>query len=117
MHAVTLSTAPELRRLIQAAFPDYRKKSAFLSAATDVTLSGTYWDGGSRNEYAAIDLATGRNAGAPQYDPPQFGGPRTDPRVQLPVGVAIVRAGTFCGKPATAHVYLHPDNVARLLPA
>ena len=34
----------------------------------------------------------------------------------LPEGFALVSAGTFCGKPATAHVYLNPANLAKLLP-
>jgi hypothetical protein len=36
---------------------------------------------------------------------------------RLPEGFALVAAGTFCGKAATAHVYLNPANMARLLAA
>jgi hypothetical protein len=36
---------------------------------------------------------------------------------RLPDGFALVAAGTFCGKAATAHVYLNAANLARLLAA
>jgi hypothetical protein len=117
MHRVTLKTAPELVRIIRAAAPDYRKREAVLMARDAVTISGTYWDGGSRSTYHAVDLATLRQLPAPQYAPPQFGGPTTDPTVAIPEGVAIVETGVFMGKPATARVYLNPANMAKLIGA
>lgn len=114
---VDLKTAPEIIRVIRAVDPSYRKHKAILRVCESVTLSGTYWDGGSRSSYAAVDLLTGRNKGAPQYNPPQFGGPKTDPCVSIPEGVAIVQTGVFCGKTATAFVYLNPANAAKLIPA
>lgn len=116
MHTITLKDSPEVLRVIRAADATYRKHKAWLHAAETVALSGTYWDGGSRDTWTAVDLATGRSKGAPQYDPAQFGGPATAPVVAIPEGVAIVRTGIFCGKPATASVYLHPSNMAKLLP-
>lgn len=117
MHRVTLKTAPELARLIKAAAPDYRKREAVLMARDTVTISGTYWDGGSRSTYHAVDLATLRQLPAPQYNPPQFGGPATDPTVNIPEGAAIVCTGIFQGKPATARVYINPANMAKLIGA
>ena len=116
MKTVTLKDHPEVLRAIRAADPTYRKQKAFLFVSERVTLSGTYWDGGSRSEYTAVNLTTGRSAGAPQYAPPQFGGPRTAPEVDLPPDVSIVETGTFCGKTATATIYIHPQNMAKLLP-
>jgi hypothetical protein len=115
--ALELKTAPEVLRLIRAADPSYRKTRAYLHVSESVSLSGTYWDGGSRSTYTAVDLATGRSKGAPQYDPPQFGGPRAAPVVVIPEGVAIVETGVFCGKTANASVYINPVNAAKLLPA
>jgi hypothetical protein len=117
MQRIDLKTSPEVLRLIRAADSSYRKHQATLSASETVRLSGTYWDGGSRSTYTAVDLLTGRSKGAPQYDPPQFGGPRVDPVVSLPEGIAIVETGVFMGKPATARVYVHPSNIAKLLTA
>lgn len=108
---------PELLALIRAAFPSYRKHKAYLTVTDTVELQGTYWDSGSRSTYVAVDLASKVSRGAPQYAPPQFGGPRSTPTVTLPVGVAIVEGGIFCGKPATARVFIHPDNATKFLPA
>lgn len=112
----SLGSSPELKRIVLAAFGGYRKRDCYVIVSTSCSLTGTYWDGGSRSSYVAVDLATCRSTGAPQYDPPQFGGPST-PHVELPLGVAIVKGGISCGKPATAVIYIHPDNLARLLPA
>lgn len=117
MQRIDLKTAPELVKVIRAADSTYRKHQATLSARETVCLSGTYWDGGSRSEYTAVDLVTGRSKGAPHYDPPQFGGPMVDPVVAIPEGIAIVETGIFQGKQATARVYVNPSNMAKLLTA
>jgi hypothetical protein len=108
---IELKTAPELLRVIRAVDPSYRKRNAVVHIAETCELHGTYWDGGSRNSYTAVDLTTFRNRGAPQYDPPQFGGPRATPVVDIPPGVVIVCTGIFCGKKKAASVYVHPANV------
>ena len=117
MQRIDLKTAPELVRVIRAADSTYRKHQATLCALETVSLSNTYWDGGSRSTYTAVCLTTGRNKGAPQYDPPQFGGPATAPTVAIPEGIAIVETGVFMGKTATARVYVNPANMAKLLTA
>lgn len=117
MHRVTLRTAPEIARVIRAADPTYRKQAALILARERVMLSGTYWDEGSRSTYHAVDLRTLRSLGAPQYDPPQYCGPSTDPVVAIPENVAIVKTGIFQGKTATATVYIHPANMAKLIGA
>ena len=114
---ISLSEHPEILAVIRAVAPKYRKRSAILHAATSVELSGTYWDGGSRSSYDAVNLSTRRVGSAPQYAPPQFGGPVDTPRVEIPEGVAIVRTGFFCGKQAAATVYINPANMAKLIGA
>mgnify|MGYP000446863879 CR=1 FL=1 len=113
---VTLKDFPEIERVIRAANPKYRKHKAIVVAGPRVTLHGTYWSGGSRTSYFGVNLSTFQCGGAPHYNPPQFGGPQSDPVVNLEPGAAIVALGTFCGKTATATVYVHPSNVAKLLP-
>lgn len=114
--AVKLSDSPEIARLIRAVDPTYKKHNASVWVCDTVTLSGTYWDGGSRNTYHAINIHTRKVGAAPQYNPPQFGGPSEDLTVLVPAGAAIVRTGIFCGKTATAAVYLNPADVSHLLP-
>lgn len=112
-HHHALKTAPELARVIRAADPSYRKREACLLGRETVTIHDSYWDGGSRYTYHAIDLRTLRALPAPQYSPPQYGGPT--PTVTIPEGVAIVKTGIFMGKTATATVYIHPSNATRLI--
>lgn len=110
IHTLTLKQNPRLARIVLAAFPAYRKHQVFVSVTARVGLGGSYWNGGSRSTYIAVNLANGYSASAPQFNPPQFGGPITDPVVTLPEDVAIVQGGIFNGKPATAHIYLRPDT-------
>jgi len=115
MPIIKLKGEDALLRVIRAVDPSYRKHDCIISAAEFVTLQGTYWSGGSRTTYTAVNLLTMQSSGAAQYNPPQFGGPQTDLKVPIPEGVAIVSTGTFCGKKAAAHVYLNPLNMAKLL--
>lgn len=113
---IKLKEFPEVTRVVRAADPSYKKHNAILVITESVALTGTYWDGGSRSTYTAVDLATFQSKGAPQYDPPQFGGPREAPTVAIPDGVAIVKTGIFCGKTGAAFVYINPVNATKFLP-
>jgi len=118
MHTeITLQSAPEVARIVRAAFPNYRRHTAVILTSEKCTLHNTFWDGGTRYEYVAVDLGTGTAKGAPHYNPPQFGGPRIPPVVDIPEGVVIVQGGTFCGKVARVHIYIRDENLTKLLPA
>lgn len=114
---VKLKDHPELTRVVRAADPSYRKHSAIICAAVSVELRGTYWSGGSRSSYTAVNLQTLQSSSAEQYAPAQFGGPAQTPKVALPVGVVIVKTGFFCGKQSTVTLFVNPENLAKLLPA
>ena len=114
---VVLKESPEVKAIVLAADSTYKKHEASLVVSETCELQGTSWSGGSRSTYTAVDVVTKRSKGAPQYAPPQFGGPQTTPVVQIPLGVVIVETGIFCGKKATAYIHIHPANVAQLLPA
>lgn len=114
---VDLKSQPALRGLIRAVAPKYGKHKALVYTAERATLHGTYWDGGSRTTYYAVNLATKHCAPAPQFAPPQFGGPSTTPEVAIPPGYAIIGVGTFCGKTATASVTFNPADATKMLEA
>ena len=131
---ITLKSSLDLKRLVLAAFPDYRKQKATLSVFNGGVNINSYWDGGSRSEYRIVDLHTLRSSGTPSTSHPYFDvvraglARRENDAVSvdsvgnvtlkiLPAGYALVAAGTFCGKPATAHVYLPAENMPRFLPA
>jgi hypothetical protein len=132
-HRIELKSAPEVKRVILTAFPSYRKMTAFLSPWPGSMNINSYWDGGSRDEYAIVELATMQRkpmptSTHPYFDVARYGLANKDNGVVetdhvgnitlklLPEGFALVAAGTFCGKPMTANVYVNPANLAKLLP-
>lgn len=134
LEPIALKTAPELKRVITAGFPSYKKLRAFLSAFPERGMGiNSYWDGGSREEFAIVELSTNRRANLPTSTHPYFDVQSRGIRGEseqiaidgrgrvtlknLPEGFALVSCGIFCGKPGTAHVYLNPANLAKMLPA
>jgi hypothetical protein len=110
MQTVTLSGFPEIARLMPVG---YKKRKAFIQSRTEKSLSNTYWDGGSRSSYTIVNIITGQITTCAQYAPPQFGG--TEPVVEIDNDIAIIETGVFCGKPATASVFVSPENYNKLL--
>ena len=107
MKKIALSDYPTIRRIIGDLS---RKRTAYISQKNPVTISGTYWDGGSRSEYYQVDIRTGRAQSLGSVAPPQFGGPAADPVVTIEPGSAIVRVGIFLGRPVVPTVYLPTDS-------
>ena len=110
MQTVTLSGFPEIARLMPAG---YKKRKAFIQSREKITLSNTYWDGGSRSSYTIVNIATGQITTCAQHAPPEFGG--KTPVVEIDNDIAIIETGVFCGKPATASVFVSPENYNKLL--
>lgn len=109
MDIVALQPGTDLHRLV--ALTGSRKRKAILSPARErVTLTGTYWSGGSRSDYWLVDLNTWQARPLSGVAPAQFGGPQEDPVVNLEPHQAVVCAGTFSGRPATPVVTFHPSR-------
>lgn len=135
MQRVTLKTAPELKALVLTAFPSYKKHDVFLSVFGEHGKSiNSYWDGGSRSVFCLVDIASRRTKSLPTQSHPYFDVARQglanadSPDVSvdqrgnvtlkhLPEGFALIEGGTFCGKTATAHVFLPAANMAKLVAA
>lgn len=116
MITVNLKDHPQLKKLVLQAFPGYRKAKAFIHRTTSVRMDDTYWDGGSISHYAFVGIQTGSVFPTPGYAPPQFGGPKVTPDIPVAAGVLCVSTGTFCGKPATAAVYVNPVDADLFFP-
>jgi len=103
--------------LMRAAFPSYRGRR-YRVRVTDHPLDiRTYWDGGSRDYFAFVDLES-RSVSAqvpPQsaFDRPIAGADA----VTLPTNVACVEHTISCGKDLGLTLIVHPRNAAPLLPA
>lgn len=104
---------PELAVFVKAV--GSRKQSLTFTVCEKVNLFGRYWNGGSRSEYVAVDIATMKMSQAEHaYNPLVDSESVTIP---LPEGIVIIRIGTFCGKPATPHIFINPANAAKLIKA
>lgn len=131
MNTINLSDAKEVKRIVLTAFPNYRKRRAFLSEFHPIRIN-SYWDGGSRDEFALVHLETLQCAPLPTNTHPFFDLARYGVVDQsnralavdhvgnatlllLPPNFALVQAGIFCGKSATAHVYVNAENLTPLL--
>ena len=116
MKAVDLKEHPNVKRIVLAAFPSYRKHRVFITDFYPLTIN-SYWDGGSRDEFAIVNCKGESKllptATHPYYDV-KLKGENQDVHIdsrgnitlkKLPKGFYLVKAGTFMGKPATAVVY------------
>lgn len=135
MITVELKTNFDLKRIISAAFPDYKKKTAWISPFSERGVQiNSYYDGGTRSLFAIVNLETGECKPLPTQTHPYYniaakgltdqsngvlsvdrGGNVT--LMVLPEGYALVEAGSFCGKPATAHIFLNSANMPKYLEA
>lgn len=87
-----------------------KRKAIVAKPCTEVRISNSYWDGGSRSDYFLVHIASKTATPIAGVAPVQFGGPKEDPVQKIEPGYAVVEAGTFCGKPSTPTVYLRPDS-------
>lgn len=91
------------------------KRKVFVKATEKVRFTGLNWCGGSKSEYSAVNLQTGRsvyrNMGYAAPWDNEFEGME----VAVPEGVAIVEHGHSCGKPMTIKIYVNPSNMPKLL--
>jgi hypothetical protein len=92
-----------------------QKFAAQLCERVTIPATAGLWDGGSRDVFGAVELATGNTRRLPDADP--FNGAQRDARVTIPPGIAIVRRTYFQGKDLGLTFYLRPDDAAPLLPA
>ena len=121
-HKTSLECPPELAAIFRAAFPDYCGRKFRLEVTTSVRCNDTWWDGGSKSDYAFVQLSTGVLRELPDFIsggflPGSAAAHKALSSVQLSVDCAIVQHSIFCGKDMGLRVFLHPDNVVKLLPA
>ncbi len=82
-----------------------KARVSIVAEGFEVECYGTFWDGGSRNEYAHINPLTFRQRAIPTPTaPPQHGGGHP-PKATVSAGCMVIVGGTFCGKPAFPHIY------------
>lgn len=74
------------------------------------------WSGGTRDSYSAIELATGRTSPVGFQNTSPWNNERKEASVPLKPGMAIVKHSMFCGKDMGLTFYVHPADIAALVP-
>lgn len=100
------------KSLVKDSFPDYKGRK-FSVRSTDSVDITSFWDGGSRSTFTAVDLATGRTVNLPEQ---AYGAARSPARM-IPYNIVIIEHAIFCGKDCGITFHVRPDNLTRLLPA
>ena len=106
----------EVKHIINATFPDYRKKKVLVWPATSVTLHDLNWSGGTKSEYRACSVdgkSNGKHVDTGR--PAPWNNPYEGLTIPLPIDCVVAKAGYFCGKPSTMYLYIHPENMPKYL--
>jgi len=102
MTKLTKKDNPKEWAVILRAFPDYRKRSAYLFECNSTSLTGRYWSDGSISYYKIIGPTGAVQTVANRQDYP-FTAP--DQEVDLTDGTQVVQCGIFCGHKGNAYLY------------
>ena len=105
-----------IRELALAAFPSYKGRKFSFEITSEVQPMPTYWDGGTRYQYAAVQISTRRAVVGQSFAPPGFGGPGMVRPIQLVPDVLVVEHCVFCGQDAGLTFHVHPSDAPKMLP-
>jgi len=97
----------------------YTGRKYRVEVVEEIQLLNNAWSGGSRSSYVGVDLTTGKvlSPHNNEYSNPFTGQLGREPIVKLSANQAIVKHSYFCGKDAGITIYLHPNNIAKLIPS
>lgn len=96
-------------------FGGYRGRKYKTEARTVfvIPMDAGLWSGGSRETYHIVRMEDGKTHYLPMQD--RFMDGRKDVAVDLKDGFCVVRHSIFCGKDCGLTIYVHPDNMPKLL--
>jgi len=106
---------PEVQALARRAFPGYTGRRFAVEPFTHPLTTTSYWDGGCRDYWCLVNLATHRTWLVPENGTPFVNGGKAFKVGRLPENVALVRH--YHGRFENITIYLNPANLrADLLP-
>lgn len=106
-----IKITPMVRKLVSAAYPDYKGRKVYVSTKIPNDLS-SYWDEGSRDYYCFIELETARvmpvETNHPAFEP-------NKPRAlnALPLGFLLLKHSIFAGNDCGITIYCNESELAR----
>lgn len=108
----------QVASIVRAAAKNYRKRTVSVVPTESVTLHDLNWSGGTRSEYATVEIATLRRIGdlSRYHMMAPWNNPAEGATLPIVPGVIVVRTGFFCGKESEATLYVHPADMPKTLP-
>lgn len=100
-----------VKNLAKTAYPGWKGRKFYVQISDKARRLLSYWDGGSKDDFRVVEIATGQISHPPTVYP--FGG-ENNPNYQPQPGFALVEHSIFCGKDGGCTVYLHPDDQEKL---
>ncbi len=101
------ATTPHIKRLLNTRKREFGLYQIPTSGRDQPINTASYWDGGSRDEWAIRDLAFNITGYPPSGKFPDF-----TAKYLLPLSSLLTKHGVFMGKPATVIVYFHEIDKA-----
>ena len=117
MTTIHLEPTAEIKRMAKLAFPNYTGRKFKLNNSGRPVNVTSYWDGGSRDYYAAVNLTTGESLAVPQNGTPFDGGPIEPNGVRVPAGFVIAEHSIFAGQDMGITFHVDPETATAFLPA
>ena len=112
---------PNISRILNVANISGSKKTIKINIFSGPMSMNSYWDEGSKQEFAFVNLenfsAWQVPSSHPYFDQKDDGGRCGILQItELPENVCLVVGGIFCGKPTSITIYLREENRTKLLP-
>lgn len=113
---IHLDATPEVKAMVAKVFPEYTGRKFKLDNSGHPVDVRSYWDGGSRDNFAALNLETNKVLAVPQNGTPFDGGPIAPNGVIVPPGFMIAEHTIFCGKDLGITFHVNAETSLKFLP-
>ena len=96
----------------------YDGKAFKAQACTSFTIPADagLWSEGSRDLFSAVSLASGTVVTIPGQDGAPWNMSRANKLVEIKPGFCLIRHSVSCGRDCGLTFYVHPDDIAKLVP-
>jgi hypothetical protein len=106
---------PIVKDIVKRAFPEYRGRTVKMAIWYDQMLY-TWWNEGSKSEYALFDMADGNLRGVTHtFHPLYDAGITVPPKFALPENHILVEHRIFCGKDVGITIWVRPENAPKFI--
>jgi hypothetical protein len=105
---------PEVKKIARQVFPDYKGNSIEVIEFNGPKQLPSYWDGGSRDYWAIMNLSTNNYKMVPENGTPFVNNGKIFRISKLPPNFAIINYHT--GRVHLLRIYVNKDNLSKMIP-